>query len=186
MEKNSNWYILKCAQPEYAPDLFQIDSTQNTSTLFFTPILHNSQYYISYSTNPTAEEHGALVTLGSEGVQQFTVELLSPYTTYYFKVRGQRGCMPGPWSNIKEASTHSFVPVPTPIVKKNETPKSKNPNMCSHTVVYGDSLWSIAEDVYGTGLRYPDIVEHNKEEFPQIRSVINVGMELSFPCKDKN
>lgn len=91
--------------PEYAPDLFQIDVTDSTATIYFSPVLHTSQYYISYATNESAEAHGALVSLGSEGVQNFTVRELNLGTAYFFKVRGQRGCTPGPWSSIKHATT---------------------------------------------------------------------------------
>lgn len=37
----------------------------------------------------------------------YTVNLLSPHTTYYFKVRAGHGCMPGSWSNILAAKTES-------------------------------------------------------------------------------
>lgn len=95
--------------PEYAPDLFQIDVTTNTAKLYFTPILHTNQYFISYSTSDHAEEHGALVSLRSDGVQSFEVRELSPNTKYYFKVRGQRGCTPGPWSSIRAQTTTGVV-----------------------------------------------------------------------------
>lgn len=99
--------IRECTEtaPEQVPDLFQIDPTQETATLFFTPTLATDKYVISYSTNSSAEEHAATVTLGSEGVQQFTVQVLQPNTEYYFKVRGQFGCAPGDWSAIKLSRT---------------------------------------------------------------------------------
>lgn len=95
-------------KPVNAPDLFQIDTTFTQATLYFTPIARNTKYYISYSTRDTAEEHGAEVDLGSEGVQSFTVNLLSPDTIYYFKVRGQNGCTPGDWSNIKKTNIDPY------------------------------------------------------------------------------
>jgi subtilisin family serine protease len=128
--------------PITAPDLFQINTNKTTATLFFTPIVNTETFYISYSTNPSAEEHGAQITLAREGVQNFTVQLLKAKTTYYFKVRGQNGCMPGNWSNILLANTQArFVskavpyyehgsqkpyvaplPVPKKVVKKPATP----------------------------------------------------------------
>jgi len=91
--------------PASVPDLFQIDTNNSQATLYFTPLSDTATYFVSFSTQPGAEEHGAEVTLGREGVQNFTVDYLSPGTDYYFKVRGQRGCMPGGWSNIKVATT---------------------------------------------------------------------------------
>lgn len=106
---SGGWSAPACndAKPLSAPDLFQINMTQNTAKLFFTPISNTNQYVISFSTKANAEENGATVTLAREGVQNFTVNLLKPNTSYYFKVRGQNGCMPGDWSNIFKVSTNS-------------------------------------------------------------------------------
>lgn len=97
--------------PGNAPDLFQTEATLSTATLYFAPATQISDYYISYSESPSAEEHGASVSLDYDGVQKFTVELLRPNTTYYFKVRGQNGCMPGEWSQILQATTLKITAV---------------------------------------------------------------------------
>ncbi len=94
-------------KPLFIPDLFQINTTKTTAKLFFTPLPDTNQYYISFSTKPTALEHGTLVTLSREGVQNFTVNLLKPNTTYYFKVRGQNGCQPGEWSKVMKIKTNN-------------------------------------------------------------------------------
>lgn len=99
-----------------APDLFQINTTQTNAKIYFTPLGDSNQYFISYSTDQNAEEYGALVDLGVDGVQSYTIDMLKPRTTYYFKVRGQKGCMPGNWSGIKQARTKSTV------VKRNTLP----------------------------------------------------------------
>ena len=91
-------------KPTNSPDLFQIDSGGDWATLYFTPVSNADAYFISYSENASAEEHGAEVTLSREGVQHFKIEMLRPSTTYYFKVRAQHGCMPGDWSGIKSNS----------------------------------------------------------------------------------
>jgi uncharacterized delta-60 repeat protein len=93
------------SSPVSVSDLFQIDVTGNTAKLFFAPIVNINTYNISYSTKASAEEHGTQVTLAKEGVQNYTISLLKPNTTYYFKVRGQNGCMPGGWSNIMKIVT---------------------------------------------------------------------------------
>ena len=89
-------------------DSFEIKTTENTATVFFSPILSTDRYFISYSENKLAEEHGVEVRLGSLGVQNFTVNYLKSNTEYYFKVRGQNGCMPGDWSNILKTSTKNL------------------------------------------------------------------------------
>ncbi len=91
--------------PDGSPDLFQIDTTADTAIIYFTPLLSTDQYYVSFSSQTSAEEHGTQVQLGSDGVQRYTVNLLSPNTTYYFKVRGQYGCKPGNWSEIRVGQT---------------------------------------------------------------------------------
>jgi ELWxxDGT repeat protein len=94
-------------KPEGNIDLFQINTTRSSANLYFTPLLSTSSYVISFSTKPHAEEHGEQVMLAREGVQGHSIFFLSPNTTYYVKVRGQNGCMPGDWSNIMEFKTRS-------------------------------------------------------------------------------
>jgi hypothetical protein len=93
------------SKPASVPDLFQIDINNFSAKLFFTPVSHTSSYFISFSSQPSAQEHSANITLAHEGVQSYTVYFLKPATTYYFKVRGQNGCMPGVWSNILKTNT---------------------------------------------------------------------------------
>ncbi len=119
------------------PDLFQIDTTRDTATVYFTPVAESDEYFISYSTQPWAEEHGVQVKLSSEGVQSFKVQELLPKSTYYFKVRAIKGCVYGDWSNIKSAATTtpvnsisnlskqavavpSLTPTPTPMIEVEE------------------------------------------------------------------
>lgn len=98
-----------CSDPSVTgfPDLFQINATGTSATLYFTPLANTNQYYISYGPTKQAETHGALVTLAREGVQNFTIGRLSPNTVYYFKVRGQLGCQTGEWSNTLSAKSSS-------------------------------------------------------------------------------
>lgn len=102
-------YYCGDSKPSLKPDLFQIDVTGNTAKLFFTPLKDTSEFYVSFSSvNKNAEEHGGRAGLSRrEGVQSYIVYQLRPSTTYYFKVRGQNGCMPGDWSNILKVKTTS-------------------------------------------------------------------------------
>lgn len=106
------------AKPSSIPDLFQINVNSTTAKLFFTPISNSISFYLSFSTRPNAEDYGAETTLAREGVQNFTISLLKPNTTYYFKVRGQNGCMPGDWSNIMKVTTRSKGIIKTTVFYK--------------------------------------------------------------------
>ncbi len=94
-------------KPASAPDLFRVDASINSAKLFFTPISNTSRFYVSFSTKHQAEEHGEEVELIREGVQSHTIYQLKPNTTYYIKVRGQIGCMPGDWSGVMKIKTNS-------------------------------------------------------------------------------
>lgn len=97
------------ARPAGAPDLFQISVRGTQAELYLTPLLNTDQYFVSFSTEPSAEAHGALLNLGSDGVQRISIYALSPSTTYHFKVRGHYGCMPGEWSAPLAAQTGTSV-----------------------------------------------------------------------------
>lgn len=92
-------------KPSSTPDLFQVNLDASTARLFFAPVLGFDRYFISYSTHPSAEEHGVGVILTGTGVQNYMVSHLKPSTTYYFRVRAQNGCMPGEWSNTLRGVT---------------------------------------------------------------------------------
>lgn len=114
------------------PDLFQIDTSHTGASLYFTPVMESPEYFVSYSTGPHGEEHGALVRLGSDGVQRFDVGSLASGTTYYFKVRSNKDCASGPWSSIKAATTRShtstLIPIVQPQPQQDQIPEvSKEP-----------------------------------------------------------
>lgn len=106
---SSNNSVCNDSRPVSFPDLFQINTTKNSAKIFFTPLSDTNHYFVSFSTNPVAEDYSADVTLAREGVQNFTINLLKPNTIYYLKVRGQNGCMPGEWSNIMKIKTNSQI-----------------------------------------------------------------------------
>ena len=197
-------------KPEYAPDLFQISASGTTATVYFAPILGIDDYYISYSTDPSAQEHGASVRLGHEGVQSYTITDLSPHTAYYYKVRGQRGCMPGDWSTIRSAGapaasqpliqSTNINPTPTlklqakrkptptkePVIAKKQptpTPTAVAANACTYRVKSGDSLWAISQELLGSGARYTDLIEANKDRLSSITEGLSPDMKLVYPCE---
>lgn len=105
-------------QQPSAPDLFQINTTLTNAKLYFSPLSNTDTYVISFSTNPSAEEHGEQVTLTREGVQSHQIYFLRPNTTYYLKVRGQNGCSAGKWSNTMQIKTNAKI------YYKNSAPQS--------------------------------------------------------------
>ncbi len=82
-----------------SPDLFQIDAQATSATLFYTPANDADNYFIAFGHIPGDKQYGAQIGGNDNGVQSFTVNALSPNTTYTFVVRGGRGCAPGPWGN---------------------------------------------------------------------------------------
>ncbi len=100
---------LECTQtkPVSKPDLFQINTTKDTATLYFTPVSKPvSAYQISYGYDDKVERFGTSFSpTGNDGVQTYTINSLSPNTAYFFKVRASNGCMPGDWSREMIAKT---------------------------------------------------------------------------------
>jgi hypothetical protein len=87
------------AKPVGSPNLFQIDVNDTQANLFYAPVLITNNYYITYSEKSNTFEHGTETNQGfSTGVLPFTINCLKPNTVYYFRVRGQNGCMTGDWS----------------------------------------------------------------------------------------
>lgn len=98
-------------KPDFAPDLFQIDAQAESVTLYFSPVSDNrDRYYISYSTDEEAEEHGYEFRSDASGVISVDIRDLQPHTAYFFKVRAGNGCQPGDWSNILSIQTGQRFP----------------------------------------------------------------------------
>lgn len=113
-------------QKPSSPDLFQINTTLTNAKLYFTPLSNTDTYVISFSTNPSAEEHGEQVTLTREGVQSHQIYFLRPNTTYYLKVRGQNGCAAGEWSNTMKVKTDANIYYKSSSPKKSLTSFQQN------------------------------------------------------------
>lgn len=87
--------------PTSAPNLFQLRAKENSVKVYFAPDAGaNSGYYIGYGFDDTAQNFGATFNYSNGGgVVAYTINDLFP-GTWYFKVRGQNGCMPGAWSGV--------------------------------------------------------------------------------------
>jgi len=96
-------------KPENTPKLFQIDTTKDKAVLYFSPSGNKtSSYVISYGYSTDDYRFGTRFDYSNiDGAVQYTINDLEPNKTYYFKVYGQNGCMPGDWSNTLHATTLS-------------------------------------------------------------------------------
>lgn len=95
--------------PGSAPNLFQLRAKGNSVTLYFAPDGgSNSGYYIGYGFDATAQNFGTSFNYtNSGGAVAYTINDLFP-GTWYFKVRGQNGCMPGMWSGAMKIHVTKF------------------------------------------------------------------------------
>jgi hypothetical protein len=73
-----------------------------------------SNFYIAYSTKSDSWQYGTQYDQGySSGVLRYTVNVLQPNTTYYFKIRPGNGCAPGNWGNTMMGTTTSSTQTKT-------------------------------------------------------------------------
>ena len=104
-----NPMITPCVEdsPVTAPDLFQIQSIDTVSTLYFAPPrgIYNS-FVIRYGISKDFMSHSVSFDHRfSHGVLSYSINNLLPNTKYYFQVRAFNNCQPGLWSNILETTT---------------------------------------------------------------------------------
>jgi len=96
--------------PENNPDLFKINKTDTTATLYFTSVKSPAyKYYVSYGLFKDTLGYGVEFINNTKGVLSYKINHLTPNTRYYFKIRGGNGCMPGPWSNVLSVKTAGSV-----------------------------------------------------------------------------
>lgn len=93
--------------PFNKPDLFQIDTSNTTATLHFTPPNDTyTKFRIVYGLSEGDERYGVDYIQGNTtGALTYIVNDLSPGTTYYFKIRADNDCAEGQWSAWKSATT---------------------------------------------------------------------------------
>ena len=97
------------AIPTSAPNLYQVTSAKDSATLYFAPPSSGFDgFTISYGLDQNADAYNATLSQGpTSGAVTYTVNSLTPNTKYYFKVRANNGCAPGPWSNVMSSSSGS-------------------------------------------------------------------------------
>ena len=115
--------------PSSAPHLFQIDRQGDTAKLYFSPAGSPYNKYILIYGFSEADERFSVSfdRSNSPGVIMFTIQRLSPKTTYYFKVRAGYGCAIGAWSNsmrvgsVSGRNIASFYPQKNSIINRINT-----------------------------------------------------------------
>ena len=94
--------------PVNIPDLFQINTSKDTATLFYTPSNEASNYQIAYGFNSNAEQFRVITNQGpTTGALSYTINSLPRLATMYFKVYSQNNCGQGQWSNIMAAKVQA-------------------------------------------------------------------------------
>lgn len=93
---------------QQTPELFQVDTTQTSATIFFTPVTVDVQsYVVEYGLSEYSEANYAAVfdKQSYDGVQIIRINDLTPNANYYFRVKPLNGCAGGEWSNQLNVST---------------------------------------------------------------------------------
>lgn len=95
--------------PSTTPNLFQIDTSKDSATLYFAPSGAPVSFYnVYYGLENNQEQYSTRINYGqSSGAISYTINSLAPNTTYYFKVQGGNGCVTTDWSQIVKATTSS-------------------------------------------------------------------------------
>ncbi len=93
------------------PDLFQIDASKTSVSLFLTTIVGNATSYdISYGLTPTANQYSYRFTPNNTlWISNAQINALSPNTTYYFKTRAVGGCNSGQFSKTLKIKTTTGI-----------------------------------------------------------------------------
>lgn len=170
------------AAPTNSPNLFQVTAQGNTATLYFVPVSGpNNKYYVSYGLNSNAEGFGVEFNYSDRsGVIPYTINYLFP-GTWYFKVRGGNGCMPGNWSAVMSTKVGlgSVVKNTNTVLGVSTIAPVTGAGKCTnYTVQVGDSLWGIATSLLGNGTKYPAIMHANALS----TSRIHTGQILKVGC----
>ena len=101
---------VRCGEekPDHAPDLFQIDATKNSATLYFAPLASGVTHYtIAYGYARQQDMFSVSFPFSPYyGVISYTINYLEPNAKYYFRVRADNNCRHGYWSDTMSARTN--------------------------------------------------------------------------------
>jgi len=96
--------------PSNSPDLYQIDTTNHSAKLYFAPSnMPYSSYTIGYGKTHGEDIYAVNFPVrNSNGAITYTINYLSPNTTYYFHVEALNDCSPSSWSNTIGVNTTTY------------------------------------------------------------------------------
>jgi len=99
--------ICNDTKPSSAPMIISLTPNYNKVEIKFTAAQNPVSYYsVAYGYDKSCSEFGIHnIGLGNQTEDNnisYTINKLSSGQTYYFKVRGGNGCMPGSWSEVKK------------------------------------------------------------------------------------
>lgn len=159
----------------------------NTIILYFTGAIDPVTYYAVEYGNKSGYYPWGSTDIGDKDVRNYLVKELQPNTTYYFRVRAGNGCATGEWSNEISVTTKglvSFSQLNTTNISLNTAQVSEAETCETYTVQSGDTLWSIATNVFGDGSKYVDIKDLNQGKYPSLQSSdsLKTGWELKTKC----
>ena len=179
------------------------ESNENSITITWTTD-YNTKSTVRYGTNKNLQEKKK--DTEKEKKHKVILKNLLPGTEYYFRIKAEDGN-----DNQDSSEIHSIKTQPAPDnVSSNQNQdqapsadsgnqpglpepstgdsggqtNSSTPNVCSYTVEAGDTLWSIAKKIYNDPTAYPQIIEANKDKYPDIGSKLSIGQELAFGCEN--
>ena len=96
--------------PNGSPNLFQINTTNKSATVYFSPVGSAQNYLISYGFDSNADQFNVFINQGaSSGVLYYSVNELPTNSAVYFKVYAQNNCGQGNWSNTMQVVTSGRI-----------------------------------------------------------------------------
>jgi hypothetical protein len=170
-----------------APELYgAVVQGTDSILLYFTKASNPvDRYALQFGTKSSEYEFGAdslAVSLGEQ--MSYVVKNLQPNTTYYFRIRGGNGCMPGSWSNEVSAKTEGKTSLDTLQFTKikletitQETSKNSAENQASSSVENRDSESS--KDGYTVTVRVLD-----KNQQPVRNATVTIHSKVQTALTD--
>lgn len=137
--------------PINAPFISRVSRSGGSATLYFTSVTSNTTgYQVIYGLTPTDERFGvSFSSQSSAGVLTYTINYLSPFQSYYFKIRAVNDCAGGPWSNIFSSfvTTGSPAPTSTPIPTTTPTESTSSAQVQPSPTLSATSLQSTPSSI---------------------------------------
>ncbi len=105
---SSNSSRCEAAPPSGSPDLYQINVTTTTATLYFAPANKPYTYYlVQYGANGNMQQSTTFMAKDVSGALRADIHALSPRTNYTFRVTAFNDCAAGSWSNEMKINTEA-------------------------------------------------------------------------------